>query len=293
MKALLTRPNLPEQTVVLAVNSPAALRWRLLARGYRVWWSRPPSDGSTLRQTADELLAVDLRRCLPGAERDEAVARIAMTYQIVDTMYRSWRRVQHASHSLRISDVPGIGDPVLANIRRMTAFRRMLDRSVVGEVHRNLPELAAALDLGGARGRQVGAATVAALARYIVNPLRFRNVRSAWRYAGLGVDGGRAQRRVSGQRTSFSPGLRRALRALVVASWQRRDCYWSDLHKMLLPEYLAKHAAGCSCRSKAHVANMAWREVLRRWLADAWIGWRAGMLRYYDAKGIEVSREWL
>jgi hypothetical protein len=269
-------------------------RLRLLQDGCPVWWAHPGHvQGLPLRHAVAALSAIDLRRCLPATERDTVVAWVAVMYQFAATMYSSWRRIRRASDELGIAEVSGVGETVVTAIRRVTALRTTIDSQILTQVRRGVPELAAALDLDGPRGFAVGAMGASMLARHIVHPFRFSNVRSLWRYAGLGVHEGRAQRRWSGQKTTYTPGFHSALRSLVAGSWSRRPCYWSNLHKTLLPEFLAKHAAGCGCRSKTHVANMAWREVLRRWLADAWIGWRAGMLRYYDSLGIDVSGEWL
>ena len=252
--------------VVLDVSLPAPLREALLRicieGGARAWIGMPGGY------------------VVPAVERDLAVAALWRPVAV----QRALLRVREAMHCVEVfaPDLQGA-------LRRQRFHLRHLGISQLRAALSSeaLAPVARAFAPPGPWGLGAGELIVAQAIRHLVHPLRFRNARRLWRHAGLGVDGGRAQRARRGQVPRHSEPLRRALMQLP-GSWTRHGSPWREVFQALLPALMVRHSARCGCGREGHARRMAWREVVRIWLRDGWLRWRE--IAAHDAA--EALRRW-
>jgi hypothetical protein len=252
--------------IVLDVSLPAPLREVLLRAcvegGARAWIGMP--EGYVV----------------PAMERDLAVAAL-------------WRPVAAHRALLRVREAVrcvGTFAPELAGaLRRQRHHLRYLGRSELRAAlsSRALAPVAAAFAPPGPWGLGAGDVIVAHVVRHLAHPLRFRNARRLWRYAGLSVDGGRAQRVRRGQFPAHNESLRSALMQLP-GLWLCSASPWAEVWEVMLPRYVERHDARCGCGREGHARRMAWRQVVRIWLRDGWMRWRE--IAVHDAA--EALRRW-
>jgi len=253
--------------VVLDVSLPAPLREVLLRTciiedGVRAWIEM--SGGYVV----------------PAGERDLAVAALWRPVAV----QRALLRMRETVHCVA-AFAPDLSEALHRQRRNLRYLGiSQLRAALASEV---LAPVAAAFAPPGPWGLGVGEVVVAQAIRHLAHPLRFQNARRLWRYAGLGVDGGRAQRVRRGQTPAHNEPLRRTLMRLPLM-WLRTASPWAEVWEVLLPRYVERHDARCGCGRDGHARRMAWREVVRIWLRDGWLRWRE--IAAQDAA--EALRRW-
>ena len=145
-------------------------------------------------------------------------------------------------------------------LRRLYAAFLDLEQAVGEQLFQQLSRNALYRSLTGLRG--VGPSLAAELVCRI-DLARAPSVRCLWRYAGLGVADGRAERLMRGRKSAFNRKLRAACFVLATSLLRCHSPYAEEYYRTK-PIYL------CRGWSKAHAHRAAVRRMLKLFLAHLW-----------------------
>ncbi len=289
--------------VVVPFTAHAAVRARLLlsGQGRRVLLARSPSvhgEGGT-REALLSLLALPAEACVASGEDDASVALLTLLYRRYLAVTEDARREKlrlvaveaEWPSALRVAMERRLG----AGVAGLEAERGVLLRALRGLMEERLPHVLRVVAPPGPRGQGIGPASAAAVITHIVHPARFPSPGALAWYAGLGAEGGRALCRTRGRPARYHPGFKAALVRLARLGWATKspeESHWKGLYLAERERCLRNHALSCRtprCSVNAHVSAMAWRRVLRRYLVEVYLGWRAALALRKTPAEMEVA----
>jgi hypothetical protein len=270
--------------VRMPISAPAPLRAALLRAGLPVVMFPPHllADAPPVDR-AQKLLELPAEYGFRAGRQDLVIAELGLLVNANRFLAEARSEVRQ-----RAAFVLSWRSPVADSVGRMygqladafkgtdNAAHRMLHHMLTNE----LPDVYGALRPDDPMGHGVGPASVAALVSAVVHPARFQRVRDLHAYAGFMVRDGRAVRLATGHSVRWNARLRSTLLNLARTAWARLDpqtCHWRSLYESLVPECADRHQRTCQnprCNPGAHTRAMAWRLVIKRFLAEAYLGWR-------------------